>query len=500
MKKRIDFILHTFKRYLLLIASVGFCLGIIVGDSLSKEEITYIVIVLMLITFIFIFSFDTGNRLRFLVFILSILLGLVRLQLEDFLVTSRYHILSYENQHVEFEGIASCGEVINANYLLIDNIIVDDKGSKSRIFGKVLIKTEEVGSGVDCGQRVKISGDIEGLPKYFKGSYKNSLNAKNIYSIVTRIDGAMYTDNSGVWLQNIPTTYKGIIIDRISSIITEPHASLLTGIVFGGDQILGEELEKDLRSTGTTHIIAVSGYNISVLVSSISFISLLIGRKYMLKLSLVFIILFMVFVGISNIPVLRAGLMSIAMIIGKISGKKSAINTLLPLTVSILLFINPFTFKLLSFQLSFLSTFGLVILTKSLEGKLQFIPEFSREDVASTLSAIAYTLPITLFNFNQISIIAPLVNFLILPVVPLITIGGLILIILVFTLLPIAKIFVYFLWIVLEYMIQIIKLFGSLDYAMMDINPETSTLLSGLLCVILVLLSVEIKYQESKKI
>lgn len=505
--KRLKFIIQPFERLYLFNLTVCFCIGVVLSDVLSVWS--FLVGILAVMPCCVLAAIFVNNKRKYLTILvfstLFLLCGVLRYKYLEYLESSFLHISTYNGLEVELRGIISREIDRGKGKVIIRpaELKILEKGRNSSGFrmigpldGEVLIKLREVDS-LGFGDEMIVLGRLEEPEDFDKFAYKEYLRAKGIYSIIKQpqdVDVSCKGSNLLVRLKR----FKRYISNKIERVLPEPHSSLLSGIVFGGGESMSIEFSDKLRKTGTTHIIAVSGYNITVVISSLGIFASLIGRRKLSALSIVFILFFMFFVGVDNIPVVRASLMGITLMVGQLLGKKRVVLCLLPLTVGILLFENPLTYKLLSFQLSFLSTVGLILFTNIIEERIGFIPEFTREDVACTFAAILFTLPVTLSNFGEVSIIAPLVNFFVLPLVPIITIYGFLLILSLILLFPIGKIGAWFAWLFLEYMIKVIMFFGAVDLAMVEIGSSLGRSIGYLLSIILVGISLEVSFRNSE--
>ncbi len=212
------------------------------------------------------------------------------------------------------------------------------------------------------------------------------------------------------------------VVTYIHRSYNEPQASLLAGIILGNQNGMPAELTQAFQATGTTHIIALSGFNVTIIVSSVMVVLVrLIGRRWAWIPGLLLVILFVVMSGASA-SVVRAAVMAVIVQLGLFLGRPIHPARLLSYTALIMLWENPLILLHdLGFQLSFLATFGLVFLSKPLATKLTRIPETLglRENLATTLSAIIATEPLLLWRFGRLSLIAPLVNIVVLPMIPL---------------------------------------------------------------------------------
>ncbi|MBI3577369.1 ComEC/Rec2 family competence protein [Candidatus Gottesmanbacteria bacterium] len=152
----------------------------------------------------------------------------------------------------------------------------------------------------------------------------------------------------------------------INQLLPEPHAGLLAGISFGTKATLSKVLVNDLIKTGTLHIVALSGMNITIVSSVVSLTLLrLVSRRITSLLTIGMIIGFIWFVGISP-SVIRAAIMGILSLLAVIFGRQSWPLFAWILAVSSMLLLNPQWIGDLSFQLSALATLGIILFGSSL--------------------------------------------------------------------------------------------------------------------------------------
>lgn len=212
------------------------------------------------------------------------------------------------------------------------------------------------------------------------------------------------------------------MVEFIHRSFNEPQASLLAGIILGSQSGMPEELTQAFQATGTTHIVALSGFNVTIIVSSVMVVFVrLIGRRSAWIPGLLLVIVFVVMSGASA-SVVRAAIMAVIVQLAMFLGRPIHPARLLSYTALMMLWQNPLILLHdLGFQLSFLATIGLMFLSKPMATVLTRIPETVglRENLATTLSAIIATEPLLLWRFGRLSLIAPLVNSIVLPLIPL---------------------------------------------------------------------------------
>lgn len=251
---------------------------------------------------------------------------------------------------------------------------------------------------------------------------------------------------------------------RISLFLPSPQAELLSGIVLGNKKDLPADLKLALRDTSTLHIVVVSGQNLSLLGAFLMNLAGLIKRKLAIILTVLSLAGFVVLTG-GQIPVLRAALMAFLAYLAQFTGRENDGLWTLLMVAAIMLLINPVWISDLSFQLSFLATFGVVVLGPVIVKRFVNQPNFLKETIIITLAAQIMITPLIIQNFHQLSLVSIPANLMVLWVVPYIMAGGIILLILSLFSTFSAQILALILQILLTYFIYIIKFFASLPFA-----------------------------------
>ncbi len=221
--------------------------------------------------------------------------------------------------------------------------------------------------------------------------------------------------------------FKARFLDRLSQMIPEPQNSLLAGILVGARRAIPDDVQDDFRAAGLSHIVAISGYNISIITRLMAdFFRRRFGRTIALAVSLLGVAGFVVMTG-AQASVVRAAAMGMVAVLGSVVGRPSRAYALLLLAAAAMVAYNPRLLVYdLGFQLSFAATLGLIMLADTFFERFVFLPKFLglRETLAATLAAQLFVLPMLWRAFGEISLIAPLANLLILPVIPWIMASG----------------------------------------------------------------------------
>ncbi len=210
-------------------------------------------------------------------------------------------------------------------------------------------------------------------------------------------------------------------LDAVSQLIPEPEASLAGGIIVGAKQSLGERWLDRFRDTGLIHIVVLSGYNLTLVAYAIMFLLSRFSPPVRLWGGVAGIVGFALMTG-GGATVVRASLMAILALVALHLARPVAALRALALAAIAMVAWNPFVLLFdPGFQLSFLATVGLVLLTPRFERHLTWITKrgHMREIVAATFATQLAVLPLLLHSIGSVSVVAPLVNVLALPVVPL---------------------------------------------------------------------------------
>lgn len=213
----------------------------------------------------------------------------------------------------------------------------------------------------------------------------------------------------------------------INSYLPEPHASLLNGMVLGRELFVTDAFYEKLKIVGLIHIVVLSGSNISMLSAIImNLIVKHFGYRLSTFLTIICISLFVWFVG-AEPPAVRAAIMSILSLIALLFGRKTLALYTLVLSSVLMVLVHYEWLTSISFQLSVAATLG-IILFGNVAGEQNNNPlwNYFYDELRISVAAQVFTLPIIFWYFRTISLVAPLANILISWLVAPIMILGLI--------------------------------------------------------------------------
>jgi competence protein ComEC len=201
--------------------------------------------------------------------------------------------------------------------------------------------------------------------------------------------------------------------------LPEPMASFGLGLLIGQRSTLPQQITDALTAVGLVHIVAVSGYNLTIIIRGVGRLKL--GSKYQkLMTSLALIVGFALVTGFSA-SIVRAALVSGLSLWAWYYGRHVKPLVLISFAAAITGLWNPFyVWGDLSWYLSFLAFFGVLVIAPVIASRFfKKNPKLLTMVLLETLSAELMTLPLILMTFGQLSIIALVANVLVVPLVPL---------------------------------------------------------------------------------
>lgn len=278
------------------------------------------------------------------------------------------------------------------------------------------------------GQKVKLLGSIEqpAEARNFGGfDYSEYLRSKRIHWIF-KVAGASSIEVqsgglSGSALLGEVDKLRQRIGARVEQLFPDWQAGYMKGLLVG----LADELEPDkyiqFTQLGLTHILAISGSHVAINVGLLFGLLRLcrVTRETSIIIVFCFVPIYVLLTGFSP-SVIRAGMMTmLGLYILRQRRLKDGLNVLSAAALLMLLW-EPNYLLNISFQLSFAVTAGLIIFVPQLLPLLRFLPSKIRSTVAITVAAELVSFPLTIYYFNQLSLLSLAANLFIVPVIGLI--------------------------------------------------------------------------------
>jgi len=343
------------------------------------------------------------------------------------------------------------------------------------IEGKILVTTYRYPE-YRYGDKVKIIGNLQSPPALEGFNYEDFLKKDGIYSVMSwpkiELEGSGFGNPVMAGLLSFKTKYKEIF----QSYLSPPQLGLAEALVFGDESEFSSAWKEKLNITGTRHIAAVSGMNItiiSVLILSF-FLALGLWRKQAFIASFIILILYILLIG-APASAVRAGIMAGILMAAQYFGRMSSANRAVLFAAFLMVLQNPLILTLdIGFQLSFLAILGLVNIQPFILDSLAKIPNPAyfpiRTTLSATMAAQIFTLPILIYNFGRVPIFSLLSNILIVPFLAPLTVflimfgfSGI-----MFSFL--AQIISWPTWLFLTYIVFLIEKFAELPFAAVNIE------------------------------
>ncbi len=350
--------------------------------------------------------------------------------------------------------------------------------NSSPIEGGVLVRLPFYHS-YQYGDMLRLRGKLESPPQFDDFDYRGYLATKGIYSTMNYPSVNVIAVDKGwpplAWVYSL----RNSLSNSLLVCLPEPQSSLARAILLGLRGSLPADLLQSFYITGTTHLIAISGMNLTILLGMVLALGIwMFGRKNRAYfwISLSFIWLYTVLTGMPATMV-RAAMMGSVFLIAELLGRQRNGLAALVLAAALMTAVEPRVLWDVSFQLSFMSMLGLILIAPPLieyaspqmRGRQnRYVAGLKKMVVisfATTLAAIIATWPLTALSFHSFSMVSAPATFFAMPSFPGIIITSL----LTSTaglVWPPAGIFLgWIAWLFLSYFLLVVQVFSSIPVA-----------------------------------
>ncbi|NJD26964.1 MAG: ComEC/Rec2 family competence protein [Chloroflexi bacterium] len=270
---------------------------------------------------------------------------------------------------------------------------------------------------VGPGDRVSVAGRAREPPEGPYGDYLARIGVAGTLN-VDALELLPPNEGPARWLEDL----RRAAADGLSLAIPEPQAGLAAGVLIGLRDRVDRTLAADFTTAGASHVVAISGWNIAIVASTLAAVAGSMQRRRRAALTAIAIVAYVAFVGPSASVVRAAAMAGIALLAREL-GRPGTAAAALGWAVTLLLLADPTWVDAAGFRLSALATAGIIAWgsswTRRLAGDSPSRPRhWLAEILGVSLAAQVATLPIVLLDFGRLSIVAPLVNLVVVPLVP----------------------------------------------------------------------------------
>jgi competence protein ComEC len=341
------------------------------------------------------------------------------------------------------------------------------------------------------GDMLRITGKLQ-TPSESRNdfNYRDYLARQGVYSIISYPRIKVIDTGKGIkplaWIYSLREN----LSLSLSQALPEPQAAMAQGILLGMRGNIPDSLNQAFSRTGTAHLLAISGINITIIIGMILAAGIwLFGKRHSIYiwLTLLIIWLYALLTGM-NPPVIRAAIMGSLFLIAELLGRQSSALIALTFAAAIMVGIDPQILWQASFQLSFLAMTGLILISpyvrswgmrgvsKATDAKSAPASAgiFAVNSFAITLAAILATWPIIAYYFHVVSFVGlPATFFAALALPPIIITTAVVAI--VGLLIPVlAQVLGWISWLVISYFILVVRIFDALPFSSIKLESIES--------------------------
>ena len=438
----------------ILIAVIGYIIGIIVGLYFNKS---IVLIYIPIIALYFIYKFcNKEKKEKFKLLSIKRYFRYIKIYLNSkviliviisSLVSNTIVIFQNKNYERIYNNL-SVEENLN-----LTGIIIGEKQEK-RYYNKYIVEVKYKNKNLKFyistkkdielkyGDKIAFSGTYTRPEKQrnYKGfDYSQYIKQLKVYGTIRCEKINFIKNNQGNGIFKISNQILERIVLRTKRVLNEETASILLGLILGNKTDIDEQTQDDFRNASMSHILAISGMHVAYVLLGINFIFKKLFGKRNTEIISIFILIFYMFITNFSPSIVRAGIMGIILIFSKLIYRKNDIYNTISISLFLILIYNPFLIQNLGLLLSYGGVIGIVIFNKYILNILKNInvknkiykykirPQIGRyidkikEIISVSISVQLFILPLiisSLNTFNPYFLISNLIlSFVIGPVV-----------------------------------------------------------------------------------
>lgn len=390
------------RKWQIILVSGSFLVGIIFAAN-YVVRVDYLLFIALAVASVIALAYVRSKLGYILLIIIGLLIGIVRFELYTYFVLPSAQ--RFDNQKVSVVGRVS-GEPRWDEYRNYVFYLSDARVDNAKVDGLVRIKT--MTGNIDEGQIVRATGKL----KNGQGKAETYISFAK-----TEILGSS---------QPLSVEIKQLFIRGLHNTLPDDSVAFISGILIGSRSALPQAYTDILLALGLSHIVAVSGYNLTILIG-------VLNRRFSKSwrwgglVASLWIILGFVIISGASASILRAGIMSSIFLIANYYGRRLNLVVCLCIVATAMIAVQPQSLLSdMGWQLSFLSLFGITILAPRISRLLPSKPRLLNDILSVTMAAQIATAGLIIYKFDQISVLAPLSNLVVIPLIPLLMLLGIV--------------------------------------------------------------------------
>lgn len=451
------------KSKIFFVISLAFLAGVFLASFFEIEK--YIILILVA-TGIIIFVINYKNKKMIVASAVVLFLALGIWRTNNSIDNAKNNLADSKLGSTEFTADVIKEPETDEKY---QKVVVRDEEKN-----KILINAD-IYPSYNYGDELKVSCNLQ-APKNQEDSnfdYQMYLAKDGIYRICNKAQITVVAKNRGNKFYSAVLAAKNRFEEKISAIFPDPEGAYLKGLLLGGSKRMTAQLNDAFSKTGTTHTVAVSGYNVTIVAAFLMWLGIFLGlwRQQVFSFALIGIVLFVLMTGAPSSAV-RAGIMGGLVIWAMKEGRLANSQNAILFAAAAMLVINPLLLRYdAGFQLSFLATLGIVYVYPLFEKNFfEGEQNILKETILMTLAAQVFVLPVILANFEKLSVISPLANLLILPAIPFIMGMGFAAGIASFIFVPLGKLIGFVPYVLLKAELAVVQWLANISWSSLEIK------------------------------
>lgn len=425
-------------------ASIGFLLGVLLASFFT---VVYAVVLSFALSapFIAIIAWEKNHVVNHVVKYVVLFVVVVFFATLGAVHFSQVNDGILNNDPVQLEGALLAATIVETPDVRTDKtfLVIEAEG----IENKIRVSTNNL-TKYSYGEQIVIEGGLQAPENFADFDYRGWLAGKGIEYVMYQPAITKIAESPSSFRSLASSTKERMRLGLAASLLP-PHSSLYSAMVLGDKGMLTLGQKEQLQRAGLSHIVAISGMHIAIIVMILMTAGLWIGlwRKQASLFALVLIAFYILMIG-APASAMRAGIMASTVFTAERFGRPNSSWRALLLAAAVLVAINPLILRYdVGFQLSFLAVAGILLLSKKIEYYLWKLPEVVipfhitrdrkvwdevvsnkafgvRGLLAMTLSAQVFTFPLILYHFGTFSPWSPLTNLLVVPMIPYTLMAG----------------------------------------------------------------------------
>ena len=436
------------------------------------------------------FKLFFNSKVLITIFIFSIISNTITIYQNN-----KYNIIYKDKENLEGKAlVVSEKEDKEYSYVYkikVLNIENKKEGKNTYLYLRINKKSDVL---LEYGDIISFKGEFQEPSKkrnYGGFDYKNYLKTLKIYGTIKLENGEVLEKNKGNILISFSNKISNSVKEKIYDLLDKREANLLIGLLLGDDDNIDDDIEEAFKISSLSHVLAVSGMQVTYIITAMYFIFNNILGKRKTKIVIIIILIFYTILTGFSPSIVRASIMGILIMGAGLFYRKNDIWNSIAISLLLMLIYNPFLITNVGLQLSYLGTIGIILLNKTflrifnkirfekyiLNRKIINIVSKIIEILTVTISASVVVFPIMLYNFNLFGTYFLITNLLASIIIGPITIFGTVIVIISFIFLKFGKMFSIFLEISLNILV-LVSNFSKLPFSKIYITtPKISMII-----------------------